>query len=144
MDNFNNSFNVTMQAFQLISEAYTFCYVNLQKSNIPMPAPEQVLSTLRSTVSYILSNSPSFVRQMYSMISQMVVESNFMGIFLSLVILYIFYCLILGTFRWIYRLIYGFVRFSVIFLAIAAALYFTHMHMTNSTATHEETTRSYS
>lgn len=144
MDNFNNSFNVTMQAFQLISEAYTFCYVNLQKSNIPLPAPEQVLSATRTTVSYILSNSPSFVRQLYGIISQMITESNIMGIFFSLIILYTFYCLIMGMFKWIYRLIYGFVRFSLILLVIGAGLYFTHIYMFDSTATHKETTKSYS
>ncbi|KAK4513667.1 uncharacterized protein ATC70_005671 [Mucor velutinosus] len=144
MDNFNNSLNVTMQAFQLISEAYTFCYVNLQKSNIPLPAPEQVLSATRTTVSYILSNSPSFIRQLYGMISQMAIESNFMGIFLSLIIMYAFYCLILGMFRWIYRLVYGFVRFSLILAVIGAAVYFAHMYLSSSTTTSEETTKSYS
>ncbi|CEP20130.1 hypothetical protein [Parasitella parasitica] len=143
MDNFNNSFNVTMQALQLISEAYTFCYVNLQKSNIPLPAPDQVMATARTTVSYILSNSPAFIRQLYGMISQMIIESNIMGILLLLVILYVFYCVIMGIFKWIYRLVYGFVRFSVILLLIGTGLYFANMYISNSTSTFTETTKSY-
>ncbi|KAI8643098.1 hypothetical protein BD408DRAFT_415575 [Parasitella parasitica] len=144
MDNFNNSFNVTLQAFQLISEAYTFCYVNLQKSNIPLPAPEQVMATARTAVSYILSSSPAFVRQLYGMISQMIIESNITGIFLSLVILYIFYCMIMGIFKWIYRLVYGFVRFSMILILIGTGLYFAHLYIFNNTSTLTETTKSYS
>lgn len=81
---------------------------------------------------------------MYGMISQMVIESNFMGLFLSLVIMYTFYCLIVGMFRWIYRLIYGFVRFSLILAVIGTALYFAHIYLSSSTTTHEETTKSYS
>lgn len=144
MDSLNNSFNVTMQAMQLISEAYTFCYVNLKKSNIPLPAPEQVLTVTRTIVSYILTHSPSFVRQLYGVVSQLVIESNFMGIFLSLVILYAFYCIIMASLRWIYRLLYGFVRFSLILFVLGGGVYLIHLYLLNNTTpTDNDTTKSF-
>ncbi|KAI7903595.1 uncharacterized protein BX663DRAFT_507023 [Cokeromyces recurvatus] len=143
MEGLQNGFNVTMQAFQLFSEVYSFCYTNLKELNIPLPEPNQVLPTIKSITNHVLNVSPSFVQELYKLVSSVVVQSNMMGIFLSLVILYIFYCLLLGTFRWMYRLFYGFVRFSLIVLTISGILYMIHINLYNTSSTNERITRSY-
>lgn len=135
MDGFNNTFNVTMQAFQLIGEVYNFCYINLQKSNIPIPPLEQVLSTSRSILTYIMSNSPGYIQQLYKTMSQIAIQSNMVGIFLTLLVLYIVYCLLLATMRWMYRLVYGFVKFSLIVLSIFGIAYFAHLQWLNNNIT---------
>jgi hypothetical protein len=145
MENLNDTFNITMQAFQYFTQAYTYCYVNLKEVNITLPPPDQVISVTASTISYILSHSPSFVRQLYSALSQLPIESNFMTIFLLLVILYIFYCFIMATLRWVYRLLYGFVRFSFIIALLASVIYVVQQYLAGvalipgSTTTHKET-----
>jgi hypothetical protein len=142
-DTFNDTFNVTMYAVQLLSEAYNFCYVNLKKSNIPLPAPDQVMSMAKTSVSYTLSHSPAAIQQVYSLFSEIVVQSNFMGVFLSLLILYIFYCIVMATFRWFYRLIFGFVRFSLMVCSLAGFLYLIRNQLFPTTLTSEQATRSY-
>lgn len=129
MEGLNSTYNVTMQAFQYLTQAYTYCYVQLKEANINLPAPDQVVSVTTSTISYILSHSPSFVRQLYSTLSQLPIESNFMTVFLLLVILYIIYCFVMATFRWVYRLLYGFVRFSFIIALLASILYVVQQYL---------------
>ncbi|KAI9484149.1 MAG: hypothetical protein EXX96DRAFT_561067 [Benjaminiella poitrasii] len=129
MEGLQSGFNMTMQAFHLLSEVYSFCYTNLKDLNLPLPEPDHVVPLLRSILSTILSNSPSVVRQLYNTLSHVIVQSNFMGIFLSLAILYGFYCLLMATFRWMYRLVYGFVRFSLIVLTISGILYAIHINL---------------
>jgi hypothetical protein len=143
MDGFNDTFNATMYAVQLISEVYTFCYVNLQKSNIPLPAPDQVMSTVKATVSYILSYLPAAIQEAYSALSKIVVQSNFVGVFLSLLILYIAYCVVMATLHMFYRLIYGFVRFSLMVFLLGALLYIVRYQLIATTSTNEHVTKSY-
>lgn len=129
MEGLHSTFNVTVQAFQYLTQAYTFVYLQLKESNINLPAPDQVVAMTTSTISYILSHSPAFVRQLYSTISQLPIESNFLTIFLLLVILYMIYCFILASFRWAYRLVYGFVRFSFFIALIGSIIYVVQQYM---------------
>jgi hypothetical protein len=129
MEGFNSTFNVTMQAYQYLTQAYTYCYIHLKEANINLPAPDQVISVTASTISYILSHSPSFVRQLYATLSQLPIENNFMTIFLLLVILYVIYCSVMATFRWMYRLLYGFVRFSFFIALFASIIYVVQQYV---------------
>lgn len=127
-----------MQAFQMIGDVYNFCYVNLQRSNIPIPPLDQVLATSRNILSYILSNSPGTLQQLYQTMSQVAIQSNMVGIFLTLVVLYIVYCLVMVTLRWIYRLVYGFLKFSLIVLSLCGIAYFIHLQWLNNNITPTE------
>ncbi|KAG2235933.1 hypothetical protein BDF21DRAFT_425529 [Thamnidium elegans] len=129
MEGINDTLNVTMQAIQYLSQAYTFCYLQLKDANIPLPAPDQVFGITTSAVSYILSHSPSFIQKMYSVLAQSVKESNFMTIFLLLVIVYIFYCSVVATFRWIYRLLFGFVRFTFLAALVVSIAYVVQQYL---------------
>lgn len=131
-----------MYAVQLLSEAYNFCYVNLKKSNIQLPAPDQVISLAKNTVSYSLSHSPVAIQNVYNVFSEIVIQSNFMGVFLSLFILYIIYRTVMAMFRWFYRIIYGFVRFSLMVLLLGGFLYMARFQLF-ATPTEEHATHSY-
>lgn len=118
-----------MQAMQYLTQAYTYVYSNLKENNITLPAPDQIVSFTASTVSYILSHSPNAVRQLYATLSQLPIENNFLTIFLLLVILYIGFCFVLATFRWAYRVVYGFVRFSFIIAMVASIIYVVQYYL---------------
>ncbi|KAI8988311.1 hypothetical protein BDF20DRAFT_814740 [Mycotypha africana] len=143
MEDVNNTFNVTMQAFHLLSEAYTFCYINLKKANIPIPELNQMIQMTKATVSYLLSNSPTIIGQLYNILFKMVIESNFVGLFLVLVLLYIAYCFVMGTVRWLYRVLYGFVRFTIIILLFAGLMYALHLYHLSTITNHNHATKSY-
>ncbi|KAI9359756.1 hypothetical protein BD770DRAFT_385447 [Pilaira anomala] len=129
MEGANETLNVTVQAIQLLTQVYTFCYQHLKEANIQLPAPDQIFSVTTSTISYLLSHSPPFIQQLYSILSDSVKESNFMTIFLLLVIAYMIYCTVLATFRWVYRLLFGFVRFSFLIAVVASLVYVVQQYM---------------
>lgn len=129
MEGFNDSYNVTLQAFQYLTQAYTFCYLQLKEANITLPAPEQVISVTTSTISYILLHSPSFIQQLFTTFSQLPIESNFFTIILLLIIVYMIYCFIMATFRWVYRLVFGFVRFSFFLALVASIIYVVQQYL---------------
>jgi hypothetical protein len=129
MEGFNDSYNVTLQAFQYLTQAYTFCYLQLKEANITLPAPEQVISVTTSTISYILLHSPSFIQQLLTTFSQLPIESNFFTIILLLIIVYMIYCFIMATFRWVYRLVFGFVRFSFFLALVASIIYVVQQYL---------------
>ncbi|KAG2202366.1 uncharacterized protein EV154DRAFT_508457 [Mucor mucedo] len=121
MEGFNDSYNIALQALGYLTQAYTFCYLHLKELNINLPAPDQVVQVTTSFITYIVSHSPTFIQQLVDTFSQLPIESNYFTIILLLIIAYIAYCFILATFRWVYRLVFGFVRFSF-FLALVASL----------------------
>lgn len=121
MEGFNDSYNIALQALGYLTQAYTFCYLQLKEANINLPTPDQVVQVTTSNLRYIASQSPTFIQQLFTTFSQLPLQSNYVTIILLLIIAYIAYCFILATFRWVYRLVFGFVRFSF-FLALVASL----------------------
>lgn len=137
-----NSWNVTVEALHLASEAYNFCQDQLSKANISLPEFDQVVSVTSSSLGYILTHSPAVFRQLYHLFTQLpLIEYNFVTILLLLISTYTVYCFVLATVRWFYRLFYGFVRFSF-FILFAYALVLAFNYITNMpTDSRGQTTR---
>ncbi|KAG0953077.1 hypothetical protein G6F57_009041 [Rhizopus arrhizus] len=127
-----NSWNVTVEALQLISGAYVFCHNQLDKVNVTLPELDQVVSVTTSTVGFFLTHSPTAVRTLYSFFTQLpLIEYNFVAILLMLLVLYTVYSLMMATFRWVRGLVYGFVRFSL-FIFIAYGLIYAFQQFTDN------------
>lgn len=129
MDGFNDSYNVAVQLFGYLTQAYMLCYLQLKEANINLPAPDQVVQVVTSTIAYIISHSPSFIQQLVNAVSQLPIKSNMLSVVLLLIIAYIAYLFIMATFRWVYRLVYGFFRFSFFLALIASIIYVVQQYV---------------
>ncbi|KAI8888441.1 hypothetical protein K501DRAFT_282756 [Backusella circina FSU 941] len=117
-------YNVTMLALEQASIMYSMAQKQLEKININMPNAEQLPSLLTTWVAYIMSCAPTVVQQFYVLLDQ--VQFNdmpFVPILIALVLLYFVYCTLMASFRWVYRLITGFIRFSLIVAILGCGFY---------------------
>ncbi|RCH88470.1 hypothetical protein CU098_010228 [Rhizopus stolonifer] len=148
MDVFNNTLAITTQAFHIASEAYTFVYDHLKDSNIPLPSPNQVVSYLKTLMSFVIQHSPPFIQQWYGPFTRLLIESNFMNLFIGMFIIYLGWLFVKAAVLGAYRLIYNFVRACVTILALLLVLsavnYVMMLTGYSSETTSGDTTRTYS
>jgi hypothetical protein len=103
---------MTQETLSLLSEAYKVCQVQLAKFNVTLPDPDR-LASVTTLVGNVLARSPEAVQEVYSFVQGLsLTEYSFLSILLMLMALYTVYSMITGTVRWIWGVLYGFVRFS--------------------------------
>ncbi|KAI9312325.1 hypothetical protein BX666DRAFT_1986450 [Dichotomocladium elegans] len=114
--------DVTLNAVQTLGKIYSFLYNQLQQANVPLPPPDRVNDSLANMAIFATSNVPPIFRQFYTTLSQLPVQTNFFAIITSLVALYVIYGLIMTTLRSIFRLVFGFIRFTFIIAMVVSVL----------------------
>lgn len=115
---------------QTLKQIYTYFYQQVVSINITvLPTPNQVASAV-GTVGYTLyTHCPENIQLYYDKFVSLPVQSNVIPVFLALVILYTLFSLILLTLRGIFRLVYSFVRFSLILFLITILIYTTQQYL---------------
>lgn len=121
---------------QTLRQMYTFFYQQVAAPlNITtvIPAPDTLTSMIGTAASSMYQYVPETVLMYYDKVMSLPVQSNVVPVLLALVVLYVVYSLIMMTLRGIFRLIYNFVRFSLILFTISSLLYIAQQYVYNGT-----------
>jgi hypothetical protein len=122
--NSSELYNATLQTLQQVSTVYGYAQEQLAKYNINIPSAHQLLSIVNPWVSYIMANSPMVFQQLCGLLDQFQLSDiPFAPILIVLLLLYVVYCTVLASFRWVYYMVTGFIRFSLIVAVLACMLY---------------------
>ncbi|ORZ24662.1 hypothetical protein BCR42DRAFT_403405 [Absidia repens] len=115
---------------QTLKQIYTYFYEQIIALNITiLPTPDKVASVV-GTVGYtVYQNCPENFQMYYDKFVSLPVQSNVIPVFLALVVLYTLFSLILLTLRGIYRLVYNFVRFSLILFMVVTLIYIAQQYL---------------
>ncbi|KAI8333400.1 hypothetical protein BC941DRAFT_434608 [Chlamydoabsidia padenii] len=119
---------------QTLEQMYTYFYYFYQQVIVSLnittsiPTPDKAASVLGTVVNNLYQRLPENIQAWYDKLMLLEVQSNVLPLLLALVVLYALYSLILVTLRGIVRLIYGFVRFSLIVLMISSFIYVAQKH----------------
>lgn len=119
--------NITLTSLQYASKAYDMASTTLQGHNITLPSPQTVTYTFQLAAQHLGDAATSFgLPQDWKNI---LVNYNILPILIALVWLYTLFCLFTMTLRWIYRVVFGFVRFSLILCTVAFVVYHVQMYL---------------
>ncbi|KAI8994751.1 hypothetical protein BDB01DRAFT_773948 [Pilobolus umbonatus] len=118
-----NQFDITRIITDYLLQAYAICYKHLQQANIHLPPPDRIVPTLFSFFSFVIANAPSSVQHIFTAIQQVFQTSDIPTFFILLLLLYVVFHTILGSLRWVSRLLYGFVKFSLIVTTVITIVY---------------------
>lgn len=94
-----------------------FAYAQAQETRI-----EQVVDVCQSVFQFVVSHKPVFLESFY----EAMIKSDIVSSFLCPVVLYRF---VMFIFRFMFRLIYGFIKFSMVGLLLCGALYIIHLQI---------------
>ncbi|SAM06985.1 hypothetical protein [Absidia glauca] len=117
---------------QTLQQMYTYFY---QQVVVPLnittaiPTPDKLTSVLGTAAYSMYQYVPETIQVYYDKVMSLPVQSNVVPVLLALVVLYVVYSLIMMILRSIFRLIYNFVRFSLILLAILSTLYVAQQYV---------------
>ncbi|KAI8340842.1 hypothetical protein BC941DRAFT_418359 [Chlamydoabsidia padenii] len=115
---------------QTLKQIYTYFYQQVVSINITiLPTPNQMASAVGTVAYTIYRNSPENLQIYYDKFVSLPVQSNVIPVFLALVILYALFSLILLTLRGIFRLVYNFVRFSIILCLVTMLIYIAQQYL---------------
>ncbi|KAI8361712.1 hypothetical protein BD560DRAFT_404493 [Blakeslea trispora] len=148
MEVFNQTMIATSQVLHIVSEMYHFCYTHLKDSDTPLPPANQIMGYVKMFINFVLQHSPSVVQQWYGPFTKLLIDSNFINMFIALFVVYFCWLFVKATFLGAYRLIYGFVRTSFILISLLLLLSAVNYVMTtlgysvDGTSNHD-TTRTY-
>ncbi|ORX49501.1 hypothetical protein DM01DRAFT_1338176 [Hesseltinella vesiculosa] len=115
---------------QTVNQFYSLLYNQALAFNITLlPTPAAVATSLTAAGATIYQLCPDGIQLYYDKFVSLPVQSNIIPVFLALVVLYILFSIIMATVRGIFRLVYNFVRFSIIALMIILCLYVGQQYM---------------
>jgi hypothetical protein len=119
--------NITMTSLHYAAQAYDLTSKTLASNNITLPSLQTVVYSVHSAASQLGNAAASAgLPQQWTNI---LVNYNILPAFLALVWLYSIFCLFTMTLRWMYRAIFGFVRFSLIVSVIAFVVYHVQLYL---------------
>ncbi|KAI8100035.1 uncharacterized protein BX664DRAFT_322706 [Halteromyces radiatus] len=115
---------------QTLKQIYTYFYQQLVVLNITvLPTPDNVASVVSTVGLTVYQNCPEHIQLYYDKFVSLPVQSNIIPVFLALVVLYSLFSLILVTLRGIFRLVYSFVRFTLILFMITILIYIAQQYL---------------
>ncbi|KAF7723643.1 hypothetical protein EC973_001785 [Apophysomyces ossiformis] len=116
--------DAVVNASRTFASAYAYLYEQYQQLDLSaMPPADQVMATGSAAIQTVFGQTQQFVRTLPLQ------QANLLSIFLMLIILYIVYSLCVATVRWLFRLVYGFVRFSLLVAVLASLIYVIQIKM---------------
>ncbi|KAI9028355.1 hypothetical protein CLU79DRAFT_679134, partial [Phycomyces nitens] len=99
---------------EFFSSIYLYCYTQLLQLNIVLPAPDQAFNVMSSASTYIYEYSPENLRHFGIWLTSVPVQANIIPVFLAILVLYTIFSLVVWIVRGVFRLVYNFLRFSII------------------------------
>ncbi|KAH8553173.1 hypothetical protein BGW37DRAFT_284517 [Umbelopsis sp. PMI_123] len=121
------AFNITLVSLQYAVKAYDVASKSLQDHNVTLPSPQFIAYTIQSAAQHLGNAATSAGLPQYW--KDILVNYNILPAILALVWLYMLFSLFTMTLRWIYRAIFGFVRFSLIICTVAFVVYHVQMYL---------------
>ncbi|ORE08671.1 hypothetical protein BCV72DRAFT_84426 [Rhizopus microsporus var. microsporus] len=109
----------------IVAETFSKWYIYLYDSfgaQFHAPPPAQVFQFVSNLFNILYIHSPPIVRTYYNILNNIPVQSDIIPIALAMLILYALFAAVVMTIRGIVRLVYGFIRFSMIISIIAAMI----------------------
>jgi hypothetical protein len=119
--------NITLTSLHYASKAYDIASRTLQEHNVTLPSSQVIIYTLQSAAQHLGNAATSF--GLPQGLKNILVDYNILPTMIALVWLYTLFCLFTMTLRWIYRVVFGFVRFSLIMCTIAFVVYHVQMYL---------------
>lgn len=97
----------------VFSRWYIYAYEQIG-AQIHAPAPSQVFDIVSQVMQFIYEHSPPIFRTYYTILNSIPVQTDIIPVALAMLILYALFAIIVIVFRALFRLIYGFIRLSII------------------------------
>lgn len=101
----------------IVAEVLSKWYIYLYKqvgAQVRAPTPDQLFEIVARITTLIYQHSPPIVRTYCTILNSIPVQTDIVPVALAALILYALFSIIVFTMRGLFRLIYGFVRFSII------------------------------
>lgn len=118
---------------QALLQTYNFIYQQLVILNVNfLPTPDTVAKGAVTIGSALYNSCPANIQVYYDNFVSLPVQSNIIPVFLALVVLYTIFSIILAVVRGTLRIIYNFVRFSLIVFLIMVLFYTVQQFMDQS------------
>ncbi|KAI9477818.1 MAG: hypothetical protein EXX96DRAFT_568329 [Benjaminiella poitrasii] len=108
----------------IVAEVFSRWYIYLYEQigmQLHAPEPAQVFTTVTNIATLIYQHSPPIFRTYYTILNSIPVQTDLIPIALAVLILYALFAIIVLTLRALFRLIYGFIRLSIL-LSLFTAL----------------------
>ncbi|CEP09656.1 hypothetical protein [Parasitella parasitica] len=106
----------------IVTEVFSRWYIHLYEQigpQIHAPAPDQLFQTVGQIATVLYEHSPPIVRTYYTILNSIPVQTDIIPVALAMLILYALFAVIVVTLRGLFRLIYGFIRLSIIISLLA-------------------------
>lgn len=97
----------------VFSRWYIYAYEQIG-AQVHAPPPSQVFEIVSQVMQLIYEHSPPIFRTYYTILNSIPVQTDIIPVALAMLILYALFAIIVIVFRGLFRLIYGFVRLSII------------------------------
>jgi hypothetical protein len=108
-------------AAEVFSKWYIYLYEQIG-TQLHAPTPDQVFEIVTHIAALVYEHSPPIVRTYYTILNSIPVQTDIIPVALAMLILYALFAIIVVTIRGICRLVYGFVRLSIIISLLAALI----------------------
>ncbi|KAI9306235.1 hypothetical protein BJ944DRAFT_263871 [Cunninghamella echinulata] len=118
---------------QALLQTYRFIYQQLNILNVNiLPTPDTIAKGAVTVAGTLYNACPPNIQMYYDNFVSLPVQSNIIPVFLALVVLYTIFSIILAVVRGTLRIIYNFVRFSLIVFLIMVLFYTVQQFMDQS------------
>lgn len=108
-------------AAEVFSKWYIYLYEQVG-TQIYAPKPDQVFEIVTHIAALVYEHSPPILRTYYTILNSIPVQTDIIPVALAMLILYALFAIIVVTIRGIFRLVYGFVRLSIIISLLATLI----------------------
>ncbi|GAN11520.1 hypothetical protein MAM1_0660c11084 [Mucor ambiguus] len=106
-------------AAEVFSKWYIYLYEQIGPQ-IHAPTPDQLIRIVTQIADVLYEHSPPIVRTYYTILNSIPVQTDIIPVALAMLILYALFAIIVVTIRGLFRLVYGFIRLSIIISLLAA------------------------
>jgi hypothetical protein len=117
-------------AAEVFSKWYIYLYEQIGPQ-LHAPTPDQIFEIVSQLATLVYQHSPPIVRTYYTILNSIPVQTDIIPVALAMLILYALFAIIVLTIRGLFRLIYGFVRLSIIISLLAALICIILQYATN-------------
>lgn len=98
---------------EVFSRWYIYAYEQIG-AQLHAPPPSQVFDIVSQVIQTIYEHSPPIFRTYYTILNSIPVQTDIIPVALAMLILYALFAIIVIVFRGLFRLIYGFIRLSIL------------------------------
>lgn len=106
---------------EVFSKWYIYFYEQIG-TEVYAPTPDKLFESVTQIIQFLYQHSPTIVRTYCTVLNTIPVQTEIIPVALAMLILYALFAVIVYTVRGIFRLVYGFVRLSIIISLLTAII----------------------